>query len=241
MALTNNDILTEAIGIIGSFPFFSGNYQLDQTQVDRAIEQALRRLSRDRPRELVANFTGDSGNYYILTGGSPVIASWDVDESSILRIDYDSSTRISADEIPNPLSQDDGDWEIFKDASGTYIYFPNHSPSSSVTITVTYTAPYSDVSQVNDAFKWALIYSTIFYFLSTAWLRREKEPDSPAGAEFTLRSRGSGIAEVVRRYEALYNEEIGGSDMLAPAFVQIDSDNKFTTGHDYIFHGKRTR
>src|SRR3990167_4524583 len=118
------------------------NPHLADADLTIAVRAALERFGGDRPRELVAEFAGDGGQYYALT---TALVSWRDGFSSILWIDYPAAV-IASDEEPTLLDPA-LDWTIFpailSSVRTLYLYFPNHSPTASETIRIAYTAPHT--------------------------------------------------------------------------------------------------
>lgn len=111
-------------------------YGVEDT-VDLAIQRALEEYSRDRPKEFVADVTGNGTPYYSLTAGSPVLASWADEFSRITRIEYPAAA-VSATHRPTFI--DPHDYRVdYRTASGKYLYLLAHVPTASETVRITYT------------------------------------------------------------------------------------------------------
>lgn len=232
-------IRTRMRRILGSFPIFQGDYSLSSSQLDEAIVQALKRYSRDQPQVIIEDETGDSGRYYPLSN----LASWDNDFSEILAIDWDAGTRVSSDEMPQFLSEDDHDWEYYRDASTRYFFFPNRAPTSSTTFRVTYTGLHDltdATSTVPAQYEEAIVYLAVSRLALMAMIRLEKQLDPPQGENFSIRNKGSGFKTVMDMYEELYIQELGGKEVPAASAIK-EYDQEFTTKDQYIFHGRSVR
>lgn len=110
----------------------------DGDVLDEAIESAVSRYTNDRPRELTADVTGTGSEFYPLTGGSAVLASWSDGVSQITAIDYPAKP-VSAGYWPTWL--DTSDWTTYRDGAGVlYLRFLAAQPSVTEKARVTYTA-----------------------------------------------------------------------------------------------------
>jgi hypothetical protein len=231
---------SEMRNITGTFPFFSGENEVGDNAFDQSIAQAINQYSRDFPRIIVESEVGDSGKYYPLSN----LASWEDDFSAITAIDYDASTRISSDELPKFLSEDNGDWKYYRDASTRYFVLPNHSPDSGTTLIITYTARHtldSTTSTIPAQHEKAVVYLSVSELASTLQFHAEKALDSPAGAQYiSMRNKGSGFRQVGDIFKQKYIDELGGADIVG-ASQWREFDINYITGDDYLFHTYATR
>lgn len=117
---------------------------VDATTLDEAISAATTRFSQDRPREVVVDVTGAGSDFYPLTGGSSVAASWVDGSSRVVSIDYPAGA-VANGYTPSWLDPDN-DWTTYRSASVTYLRFRNAAPSATETARVTYTAPHTHTS-----------------------------------------------------------------------------------------------
>lgn len=206
---TLETIRAEVRNITGTFPMFTGDNEIGDNVVDQAIAQAVNSYSRDFPRIVVEAEVGDSGKYYPLSN----LASWEDDFSAITQIDYDAGSRIGSDETPQFLSEDNGDWKYYRDASTRYFFLPKHSPDSGTTLLVTYTARHtvdSTTSTVPLQHEKAVVYLSVSELSSTLQFHAEKAIDPPAGANYiSMRNKGSGFRSVGEHFREKYIQEIG--------------------------------
>ncbi len=232
---TLETIRAEVRNITGTFPMFTGDNEIGDNVVDQAIAQAVNSYSRDFPRIVVEAEVGDSGKYYPLSN----LASWEDDFSAITQIDYDAGSRIGSDETPQFLSEDNGDWKYYRDASTRYFFLPKHSPDSGTTLLVTYTARHtvdSTTSTVPLQHEKAVVYLSVSELSSTLQFHAEKAIDPPAGANYiSMRNKGSGFRSVGEHFREKYIQEIGGSDIVGASAMR-EFDQIFTTGDNYFFH-----
>ena len=240
MATTLETIRSEVRNITGTFPMFTGDNEVGDNVFDQAIGQAVNMYSRDFPRVVVESEVGDSGKYYPLTN----LASWENDFSAITQIDYDAGTRIGSDELPEVLSEDNGDWMYYRDASTRYFFLPHHSPDSGTTLIVTYTARHvldSTTSTLPTQHEKAVVFLSVSELASVLQFHAEKAIDSPAGAQYiSMRSKGSGFAGLATVFRDKYIQELGGNDVVG-ASHQREFDQEFLTGDKYFFHHYASR
>ena len=110
----------------------------------RQIRAAVSAYSHDRPDIYVEDESGDGGKYYVMVGGSALLAQWVDGFSHVLSIEYPAAT-VASDEAPTYLEVDDYDDDYWVDVSGTqtrYLYFKNASPAATDTWRIAYTIPY---------------------------------------------------------------------------------------------------
>ena len=235
MATTLETLRSEMRNITGTFPFFTGENEVGDNSIDQAISQAVTAYSRDFPRIVVESEVGDSGKYYPLTN----LASWEDDFSTILSIDYDASSRIGSDERPDFLSEDNGDWKYYRDATTRYFYLPNHSPSASTTLLITYTARHSldsTTSTLPSHHEKAVVFLAVSELASTLQFHAEKAIDPPAGASYiSMNSKSSGFRTVGDHFREKYVRELGGAEIVG-ASASREFDQRFVTGDKYMFH-----
>ena len=235
MATTLETIGSELRNITGTFPFFTGENEAGDNVIDQAIAQAVGSYSRDFPRIVVESEVGDSGKYYPLSN----LSLWEDDFSEIRQIDYDAGSRIGSDESPQFLSEDNGDWKYYRDASTRYFYLPNHSPTSGTTLIITYSARHtldSTTSTIPTQHEKAIVFLSVSELASTLSFHAEKAIDSPAGASYiSMRTKSSGFRSVGDHFKAKYIDEMGGEDIVGASHWR-EFDQKYITGDNYFFH-----
>lgn len=108
---------------------------------ERGIYAALERFSRDAPDEVTEDVSGDGGKYYAISG----LTYFAEEYSRITKIEYPAYA-VSSDETPQFLDAEDWD-DNYRDGSNVrYLFLPNHAPAATETMRITYTAPYTVVS-----------------------------------------------------------------------------------------------
>lgn len=116
-----------------------GDDELTSDERDAFIKDALQKYSKDRPKEVRLDLSGDGGKYYEIN--TTTFTSWVEDFSRIVSIEYPAAD-ISADDTPEMLLPDH-DWaDNYWKESKRYLYLPNHTPESSEEMRIVYTAPY---------------------------------------------------------------------------------------------------
>lgn len=245
------DVLTDMSLILGGYPQFTGDQEIDDTQLQLAVRQALNIFSKQIPKRNLFDLTGDGGKYYT----TATFPNWEDDFSEILSIDYDVGNRIADDEAPQFLNMDDGDWTFHRvelvAATGTftnYLFLPNHSPDATVVLAITYTSRHvledtggTGLNTVPDQYREAILFEAVSRMLVRIAVGQEKGSDPPGGAEFpSLRSKSAGTRALAEFYHELYIGEIGGNEEI-PAGASRDFDLAPVGGGDYFFHGKKVR
>lgn len=105
------------------------------TAVDLAIQDAISEYSNDRPDQLVADLTGNGTPFYALS----LLTSWVADWSRVVRVEYPAAA-VSATHRPIFLDPN-SDWDTnYRTAAARYLRLLNHSPATTETLRVTYTA-----------------------------------------------------------------------------------------------------
>ena len=235
MATTLETNRAELKNITGTFPFFTGENEVGDGVMDQAVQQAINAYSRDFPRVIVESEVGDGGKYYPLSS----LVSWEDDFSQITAIDYDAGSRISADELPQFLSEDNVDWKYYRDNTARYFVLPNHSPAATVTMMITYTARHSldsTSSTLPTQHEKAIVYLSVAELASILQFHAEKAIDPPAGASYiSMRNKSSGFRAVGDHFREKYISEMGGEGVVGASHWR-EFDQEFITGDSYFFH-----
>lgn len=114
------------------------SFDMGSQAYEGMIKRALRRYSMDRPQLKVVDITGTDSKYITInTTNFPDY----VDQFSEIRQVEPIAPTLSDNEKPAYIERDE--WDVYRDASAIYMYFPNHQPDSSETIRVTYTVPHT--------------------------------------------------------------------------------------------------
>lgn len=120
---------------------------------DEKIAEALLDYSRQKPRELIAEITGDGGQFYPIcdvsdsegggwagTSGS-LYTAWHEGFSQIIEIEYPAAD-ISEDEDPEYLFRYAWDDNYRDENNDRWLWFINNTPGTTETFRARYTAPY---------------------------------------------------------------------------------------------------
>lgn len=238
MGIKESDFLAQIDKDLEGIPEDEFNTDARRAQLFAALE----RYSDDRPREIVVDVSGDGGNYYEINTTSFI--EWVEGFSRIIKIEYPAAT-IASDEAPTYL--EDEDWRDDYYAAGKrYLYLPNHSPSASETMRITYAAPYVFSAPTGEEIE-ASVPSQDFYAvckLSAGYCcyalaaKYGQSMDPTLGADVVNYAQKSDFYE--RRgdkFVALYEEHMGIQEGTAPAGVISEWDVETP----YIFHGRKTR
>lgn len=112
-----------------------GAKTMELADIGLALDSAVARYSKDKPRKLIVSFSGSGARYYSVASYLP---GWIRGFSEIVAVEY-PAVSISDDEEPQWL--DPRDWEIYSSATDTeYLYFPIHTPGTTETVRVVFTA-----------------------------------------------------------------------------------------------------
>lgn len=214
----------------------------DATGLDEAIRQAVTRYASDRPRELTADIVGTGSEYYALTGGGALLASWSEGLSQIITIDYPAAP-VAAGYQPNWLDSS-FDWTYYRDQHGiVYLRFRTVAPTAAQTARVSYTAthvhsatidtiPPGDLDAVRD-----LAASYACQALAT---KAAATQDSLIAADSTNYRDGQiRFSQQAKAWEDSYKRRMGISDNEAGASAVADWNRTATTGGPFLTHRRR--
>ncbi len=219
---------------------------LADAEVTEAVNAALRRYNRDRPRVLVEDITGDGGRYYLLSSS---LTDWVRGFSTVLQVDYDVGTRITSDEDPELLEPIE--WEIYLSATDTeYLYLVDYAPSASEDVRVWYTTPHDHSDSADtvyaedvDPLRW-LAAAVSCEILAT---RASATSDTTINADsVSYQSKQRQYSEEAGKWAKMYYDHVGApaDGGPAPAAGVADWDRgSFRSGRrgDYLTHGRWTR
>jgi len=116
----------------------SPNYDSGVNVYEDFVRRALRKYSIDKPLIKSASITGTSSEYFIVntTNLPDFVEYW----SSIESIEAKAPT-VASNEDPRYIQRDE--WEYYRNSTALYVHFIGYCPSSSDTISVTYTVPHT--------------------------------------------------------------------------------------------------
>jgi microcompartment protein CcmK/EutM len=215
----------------------------DFTVIDEAISSAVTRYSQDRPREVVVDVTGAGTNYYALTGGGSVAASWVDGSSRVVSIDYPAST-VANDYTPTWLDPDT-DWTTYKSASITYLRLRNHAPTVSETVRLTYTAPHTHTTATDTVPTQeldALCDLAAYYACLALATKASANQDSIIAADSTnYRDSQLRFKQQAEAWLKSYEDRLGISNGTAGASATADWNRSNTVGQPFLTHNRRWR
>jgi len=111
--------------------FVRGEIPLGEADKDLALSLALKRYSKDKPYEVVADIAGTGGFDYAVS----LLTSWASGFSVIHSVEYPVD---DTDETPDTL--DDAQWMVYAKPSGKVLRFLDEKPAATETFRVAYTA-----------------------------------------------------------------------------------------------------
>ena len=113
-------------------------YDSGENVYEDFVRRALRRYSLDKPFTKVNSFAGASSEYFIVDSSNlpGFIDNW----STILLLEAKAPT-IASNDDPQFLDRDQ--WDFYRNSTALYVRFKDTVPSSSDTISVTYTIPHT--------------------------------------------------------------------------------------------------
>jgi len=116
----------------------SSLYDSGEDVYENFVRRALRKYSIDKPLIKVSAVTGASSEYVIInsTNFPGFVDGW----SNIEKIEAKAPT-ISKNDDPNYIERDE--WEFYRNSTTYYVHFIGYCPSSSDTISFTYTIPHT--------------------------------------------------------------------------------------------------
>ena len=120
---------------------------MEPADLGRAVDMAVARYSKDRPRKVLSSFTGSASHYYDMATN---MSSWVRGFSVIEKIDYPAPD-LTGDEEPD--WREGRDFEVYLSATDTeYLYFPVHEPGTAETVRVWYSAPHTHTDSTDTVY-----------------------------------------------------------------------------------------
>ena len=219
----------------------------DSAARDVQIQAAVETYSRDVPRLVASDVTGDAGHYYPLTGESKVLASWVDDFSQIVAIEYPAAV-VASDELPQYLEPED--WrDDYEASSVVYLLLPNHAPAATEKLRVTYTAPHvftSAATTTPTQHFYAICYLAAAYCCRAIAASYSNTSDSTISADSVAHTSKAGeFSRRAAEFAKLYREALGldggksKTERPAAAFVDWDTSPSWPAGRDYVYHRNR--
>ncbi len=219
--------------------------KLQPDDKDRLLSQAVLAYSKDRPRALIHELTGDASSYDFA-----LPSSW-VDGFSQIT----SQIEYPADDYQNPAYLEDDEWVFFKklvsSVTTTYLRFTTFIPASGKKARFLFTVPHTlndttntivdnDIESVT-----ALAASLCFWALAAKFAQNT---DSTLDADVIDYQRKSDTyVNLAKEKMTLYNTLMGigaeakGNAAASAGTVQKDLDILYPWGEDYLTHPMRQR
>lgn len=213
--------------------------------LDAAIAQAVTKYSQDKPRDVVEDETGNGTPYFVVVGSGAVLASWLDQFSQIQWIDYPAGA-VSATYQPNPLQP--RDWTFYADASKTYLWLKNATPTVSETVRIAYTALHTHTSTTDTippADLDALYDLSAYYACIMLATKAAGNSDSTIAAD-SVNYRDAQLrykqqaAEWLASYADRMGQQPDGKPAGASAMANLDSRN-IAVGWPWLTHAARRR
>ena len=219
--------------------------KLQPDDKDRLLSQAVIIYSKDRPREIIHEITGDGTAYDFA-----MPSSWIEGSSNIIgKIEY------PADDYQSPVYIEDDEWIFFRKlvASVTtkYIRFTTFTPASNKIARFLYTVPHtlSDSSNTitdNDIEAVVALAAALCFWALAAKFAQTTDPTIDADV-IDYQRKSDLYSTLAKEKLAIYNSLMGlGAEAkgaaAASAGVEIkDLDVIFPWGEDYLTHPVRQR
>ena len=203
--------------------------KLSSADVTAAVEEALAgRYSKDRPRVVVEDLTGDGAKY---EWDLATIEDWQNGFSQVVRIEYPQG-----EQVPNYLENDE--WMIYESPTGRFLRF-TFAPRAAIKARVRFTARHAvDASSLADADFYAvgaLAASLAARRLSAIYAQTG---DSSIGADtVNYRTKSQEYLALARRLEQDYENLLGTDpERTAPAASRTADWKGDTAGGDRLTH-----
>lgn len=136
---TRNDAITlvaDKIRDLGTGVDQNTDVLLSDTEIGQEVDAAVSQYSVDKPRVFVTDITGTGSQYYNVAAVDGM-AGYEEGFTQIHAIEYPATAVSATKGLPTYLDEDD--WRWYRDETITYLYLPNHTPTASQTIRITYT------------------------------------------------------------------------------------------------------
>lgn len=219
--------------------------KLQPDDKDRLLTQAVLIYSKDKPRELIHEITGDGIAYdFALPSG------WIEGFSNIIdRIEY------PADDYQNPVYIEDDEWIFFKKlvltVTTTYLRFTTFTPASLKVARFLYIVPHTltDSSNTiidNDIEAVVTLTATLCFWALAAKFAQTTDPTIDADV-IDYQRKSDLYTNLAREKLATYNTLMGlgaeakGTAVASAGVVLKDLDISFPWGEDYLTHPIRQR
>lgn len=208
---------------------------LEDPHYDEAIDKALARHNRFRPRIVMQEFTGDGSTYDF------TLTSFTLDFSNVLSVEYPAGRQ-------RPTYVLEKDYFIYRKPDGTAVLrLAKNTPSTSEKVLVAYTAPHtttSNSSTIPGPDESAFVNLCCYFACLTLSAYYKQQDNSTMDSDaIEWRSKGSLWEDLGKKYYREWANHLGMDEKdLAPAASRdADLDLSFTWGTDPIVHNRGNR
>lgn len=200
----------------------------------KAVENAGRTYSVDRPRKLTAALTSTGAWEYSL---STLVSGWSGDHL-VSQVSGPGGQQYSA-----PL--DSNDWSVYQHADGSWYLRFACSPASGDIFWVEYSAPHTltedpDVDTISSDYPndvSAVAHLAASFILDMAANKYAEQFDATIAADAVARPVSPSYTTLAKEQRDQYEEHMGKKPKVSSARVDWDSSN--VGGSDRIFHRRR--
>ncbi len=230
--MSNRDDYLAAIDSLvgGTLPLTDGDKIL-------AVNQAVKRYSKDKPRVVVVDIDGDGGFDYAVS----LLTSWADDFSVIKQVEYPVDDTVEHADI----LQTDA-WAMYEKPTGKCLRFLAIKPLATEDMRITYTALHtctdsaSTIAGFDEEAVQALCAAFFCEMLAAYYAQSQDATIAADSVDHTSRSRE--YAARAKTYRQLYFRHLGIKEGQAPpASVTQDQDRPGSWGRDHITHPRKYR
>lgn len=198
--------------------------------LDLAIEQAVLHFSKDRPRAVIEDVTGDGTAWLDLPEG------WQTDISSLIAIEYPIGS--------TPPEYLEG-FDIYRGPESELIYLgDDNSVADGADARVTYGAAHildEETDTIPTTYRMAVCLLAASFLCEQLASAYTGDTNSTIGADSVdHQSKSRDYAARAKDLRRRYQDLVGVEDRVAtPAGAFVDFDTPPSTGGDRLFHGRR--
>jgi len=215
----------------------AGEIPLVEADKILAVNAAMKRHSKHKPRKVVEDISGDGGFDYAVSS----FASWSDGFSVIKEVEYPVD---DTDETPDILQDDE--WMLYEKPAGDCLRFKENRPTASEEFRVTYTALHTcsdsacTVKTFDEEAVQALCAAHFCDMLSTYYAQTGDSIINADSVDHKSRSRD--YAARAKTYRKTYFDHLGIKEGQSPAAsVTKDQDLKGSWASDKLTHKGRYR
>ncbi len=177
--------------------------RLTAADLDEFLKRAAEIYAKDRPRTVLADIAATGAFEYA------VPSDWDNDESVALQVEFPADKQ-------DPKVIPEGEWTLYRSATGTYkLRFLETSPSSG-TIRLVYTIPHvlnATTNTIPDSAFMAAIYKAAQLACEGLSAQYAKTSDPAINADVVnYRSKSQEFTDRAKEFERMYIERVKGDE-----------------------------